>query len=222
MTLTTSSSPNTSPAVPEPSSAPAPLALPSASPALVEQGRGASNVLGMLLVIAAEAMILGAILAAYFTIKGASPNWPPGGVNVGTYVPTVVTITAVMSMFSMAWAVNAVRRHDVRNAVIAIVLTIVFGLAMANAQLFGLARAGFGAQKHAYGTLYYLLIGFHIAQLVAGLVMLIVVAARVLAGHFSAEDHQPVRAVSYFWYWACAAWFAALTALFLMSPHATK
>lgn len=219
--MTVTASPQTSPSTPEPAPTPEPLALPSGSPALVEQGRGASTVLGMLLVIAAEAMILGAILAAYFTIKGGAPDWPPKGVNVGTYVPTVVTITAVMSMFSMAWAVNAVRRHDARNAVFAVVLTIVFGLAMANAQVFGLARIGFGADKHAYGTLYYLLIGFHLAQLVAGLVMLIIVGARILAGHFSAEDHQPVRAVSYFWYFSCAAWFAALTALFLMSPHAT-
>lgn len=220
--MTVTASPETAPSAPEASGAPEPLALPSGSVALVEQGRGASNVLGVLLIITAEAMILGAILAAYFAIKGGSPNWPPKGVKVGTYIPTVVTVTAVMSMFSMAWAVNAVRRHDVRNAVFAVVLTIIFGLAMANAQLFGLARVGFGARQHAYGTLYYLLIGFHVAQLVAGLVMLVVVGARVLAGHFSAEDHQPVRAVAYFWYFACAAWFAALTALFLMSSHATS
>jgi heme/copper-type cytochrome/quinol oxidase subunit 3 len=219
--VTVTASPETSPAAPEPSTAPEPLALPSGSATLIEEGRGATNVLGMLLVMAAETMILGAILAAYFTIKGGAPDWPPKGVNVGTYVPTVVTITAVMSMFSMAWAVNSVRRHDVRNAAFAVILTIVFGLAMANAQLFGLARIGFGADKHAYGTLYYLLIGFHVAQLVAGLIMLVVVGARVLAGHFSEEDHQPVRAVAYFWYYACAVWFAVVTALFLLSPHAT-
>lgn len=201
-------------------SPPAPLTLPAGAQPRPEEGRGATTVLGTLLVIAADAMVLVAFLAVYFSIRSGAPSWPPKGVKVGTYIPTVVTITAAMSSFSVAWALSAFRRHDQRNATFAVVLTIVLGLAMVNAQVYALSKAGFGVGKHAYGTLYYLLIGYHIAHLVAGIVLLVVVGARGLAGQFRTDDHQPARAAAFFWQYGCVAWYVAVTVLFLMSPHA--
>lgn len=217
---TTMSSTGAAGAVADTGAAPDAVALPAGGQPRQEEGRGASTVLGMLLTITADAMILGSILAMYFAIRSGSSSWPPSGVKLGTYIPTVVTITAAMSMFSVAWALSAVRRHDQRNATVAVVLTIVLGLAMVNAQIFGLAEIGFGAGAHAYGTLYYLLVGYHIAHLIIGVIMLSVVGARALAGHFKADDYQPVRAAAISWHYGCAAWFVIVTALFLMSPHA--
>ena len=179
------------------------------------------TVLGMLLVVGAEAMVLGTLLATYFAIKGGSPRWPAKGVKLGTYLPTVITITAAMSAVAAAWMVHAVRRNDQRNGFAAAVLTIVLGLAMANAQWYSMHKAGFAASKHAYGTLYYLLIGFHLVHLVAGIVMLVIVAGQILAGHVHRDDGN-VRAASIFWQFGNAAWFSIMFTLFALSRHAHK
>ena len=176
--------------------------------------------LGMLLVVAADSMALVTLLVAYFTIRGGSPKWPAAGVQVGTYIPTVLTITAAMSALSVAWVLFAVRHNDQRNAFAAALLTVVLGLAMANAQWYAMTNANFGPGDHAYGTLYHLLLGYHLAHLLAGLVMVGVVAAQTLAGHYSREDHEPVRAAALFWQYGNVVWFTVLTTLFLLSPHA--
>jgi len=171
----------------------------------------------MVLILAADFMILGTLLAAFFALKGGAAAWPPRGVKLDIYLPTVVTITAALSAVSMGWAVFAVRRHDVGNAIAALVLTIVFGLAMANLQWYSMSKAPFGVARHSYGTMYDLLIGYHLVHLVIGIVMIVVVGCRTLAGHFGRESSEPVRAVSMFWQYGNIAWAVILAALFFFS-----
>ncbi len=178
--------------------------------------------LGMLLLLGADAMVLVTLVVAYFTIRGGSPKWPAPGVNLGTYIPTVLTITAVMSALSVAWMLFATRENDQRNAFAAALLTIVLGLAMANVQWYAMINAKFGPSDHAYGTLYHLFLGYHLAHLLAGLAIVGVVAAQTLAGHYSREDHEPVRAAALFWQYGNVAWFTALTVLFLLTHHAHR
>ena len=175
--------------------------------------------LGTLLIVAADAMVLAGIVAAYFGVKDGSAAWPPKGVSVGTYIPTIVTITAVMACFSVQWGLYATRRNDQRNAGMAMVMTVLFGVAMANAEWLAFTRAGFGVSAHAYGTFYYLLIGYHLVHLLAATVLLILVAGRALVGHFSRDRHEPVRAVTIFFQYTNAVWFAVVTVLFLLSKN---
>lgn len=185
----------------------------TASPPAIPGG----TVMGMALVVAADLLILGTLLAAFFALKGGSSAWPPRGVKIDTYIPTVMTITAVLSMASMGWAVYAVRRHDVGNAVAAMVLTIVFGLAMFNLQWYAIDKAPFSIDTHAYGTIYNLLLGFHMVQVAIGIVMIVVVGCRVLAGHFGEEFNEPMRAVGLFWQFGCTAWLVIVVCVFFIS-----
>lgn len=202
----------------------APLALPSgAAPEPLPAGRPpGTTLLGMKLLLAADAMVLLCLLVAFFVIKGGSPRWPASGVKLGTYIPTVVTITTAMVAASVSWMVWCVRRNDQRNVVVAAVLTVVLGLAIGNAQWYAMTHAGFGPSAHAYATLYFLLIGYHLAHVMAAIVMVVVVAGQSLAGHYGPDDHDPVAAAALFWQYSNVAWLAVMTALFLLSHHAHK
>lgn len=197
------------------------LALPSAervAPASARPDTPTTS-LGTLLVIAADAMALAGILAAYFGVKDGSSAWPPKGVSVGTYIPTMVTITAVMASFSVQWGLFASRRNDQRNAAMAMVMTVFLGVAMANAEWLAFTRAGFGVSAHAYGTFYYLLIGYHLVHVLVATVLLMLVAGRALAGHFSRDRHEPVRAVTIFFHYTNAVWFVVVTVLHLLGKN---
>ncbi len=176
-----------------------------------------ATVLGMALILAADLMLLGTLLAVFFSLKGGAASWPPKGVKLDIYLPMVVTITAAMSAISMGWAVFAVRRHDVGNAIAAMVLTIVFGLAMANLQWYSMTKAPFGVANHSYGTMYTLLINYHLVHLLIGIVMIVVVGCRTLAGHFGRERSEPVRAVAMFWQYGNIAWAIIAVAVFFVS-----
>jgi heme/copper-type cytochrome/quinol oxidase subunit 3 len=177
------------------------------------------TVLGTLVLVVADAVVLGTLVAIYFALKTGAPSWPPRGVRLGIYLPTVVTVTAAMSAFSVQWAIWALRRNDQRNAVIGIIMTVVFALAIVNAEWYMLQRAGFGPSKHAYGTLYYTLFGFHMVHVVAAIVALVVVGVRAVAGHFSSDNLDGARAAAVLWHYANVVWLTVLITVYFLSKH---
>lgn len=213
--------PATAANLPVPAADMAPIVLPTGDPAPGRPGRPrrGTATIGMLLLVTADAMVLAAMVATYLAIKAGSSDWPPIGVHVSTYPPTMISITAVMSAFSVQWAVFAARRQDGRNATFAMVLTLILGVAMANLEWLSFTRTHFGVKAHPYGTLYYLLIGYHLVHLVIAILVALVLSFRTVAGHFSTDRHDPLRAGAVLWQYGNAVWFVVVTTLFLLSRH---
>jgi len=198
--------------------APSPLALPSGvkpTPARVLPDR--TRALGVYLFMVADFMVLAAIVAAYFAVKDGSSAWPPVDVGVGTYIPFVVTITLIMASAAAQWAVRAMRANDQRNVGIALVFAAFLGLATANVEWAAFDKAGFGVADHAYGTFYFLLIGFHMVHLVAAVGLILLLAGRSFAGHFSADHHDPLRSGLLYFQYTNAVWFTVFTVVFVLS-----
>lgn len=214
--------PVTSGNLPVPAADATPVVLPTGEalpgPVPGRPRRGTSTI-GTLLFCTADMMILAAVVAVYISIKEGSTTWPPTGVSVSTYVPTMISITAVMSIASMQWGVYSARRNDGRNAGMALVLTLFLGLAMANLEWLTFVRSGFGFNDHTYGTLYDLLIGYHLLHLLAALLVAVLLAFRTVAGHFTEDRHDALRAGAVFWQYTNVVWFVVVTVLFIISRH---
>ncbi len=208
--------------LPVPASGLAPVVLPTGAPLpgpVPGRPRPGTTTIGTLLFVTADFMVLGAIVAVYLAIKEGSVTWPPTGVEVGTYIPTMMTITAVMSAFSVQWGMFAARRNDGRNAAMALGLTLFLGVAMANLDWLSFVRSGFGFNAHPYGTLYSLLIGFHLLHVLAAIVVVMMLAFRTVAGHFTGDRHDALRAGAVLWQYSNAVWFVVVTVLFILSRH---
>ena len=208
--------------LPVPATDTAPVVLPTGEalpgPVPGRPRRGTSTI-GTLLVCTADFMVLAAVVAVYLAIKEGSTTWPPRGVEVSTYIPTMITITALMSGLSMQWAVFAARRNDGRNAALAVILTLFFGLSILNLEWLTFVRSGFGFNDHTYGTLYDVLIGYHVLHLLVAMLVALVLAFRTMAGHFSDDRHDALRAGAVFWQYTNVVWFVVVTVLFILSRH---
>jgi heme/copper-type cytochrome/quinol oxidase subunit 3 len=208
--------------LPVPASDQAPLVLPTGEPLpgpVPGRPRRGTSTIGTLLLVTADAMVLAAVVAIYIAIKEGSVTWPPRGVHVGTYIPTMITITAIMSGFSVQWGMFSARRNDGRNAVMALILTLFLGIAMANLEWLTFVRSGFGFNDHTYGTLYDVLIGYHLLHLLIAVVAVLVLSFRTMAGHFSGDRHDALRAGAVYWQYTNVVWFVVVTVLFLLSRH---
>jgi heme/copper-type cytochrome/quinol oxidase subunit 3 len=208
--------------LPVPASDAAPMVLPTGEPLpgpVPGRPRRGTSTIGTLLFCTADFMILAAVIAVYLAIKEGSTTWPPRGVSVSTYVPTMITITALMSGISMQWGIFAARRNDGRNAAMAMILTLFFGLAVINLEWLTFVRSGFGFNDHTYGTLYDILIGFHVLHLVVAIGVALVLTFRTMAGHFSDDRHDALRAGAVFWQYTNVVWFTVVTVLFILSRH---
>ncbi|HWI03392.1 MAG TPA: cytochrome c oxidase subunit 3 [Acidimicrobiales bacterium] len=200
----------------------APVVLPTGEPLpgpVPGRPRRGSSTIGTLLFVTADAMVLAAVVAVYLGIKEGATTWPPLGVSVSTYLPTMITITVLMSGFSVQWGIFAARRNDGRNASIALILTLFLGLAAANLEWLTFVRTGFGFNEHTYGTLFDILTGYHLLHLLAAIVVLLVLAFRTMAGHFTDDRHDALRAGAVFWQYTNVVWFIVVTVLFLLSRH---
>ena len=188
---------------------------------------GISNpVLGMLLFITSEVMFFGGLFAAYFSIRANTLQWPP--INPETSEPFHLailpfvgpaTILLILSSVTCQFAVWAIRRDDrvgfLRNMTVTVVLGIVF-LAMQVTDYAILGGEGLTLSSGTYGTTYYTLTGFHGAHVLGGVIMLIVVLYRGMAGQFSARHYDAVEGASLYWHFVDVVWILLFSLLYLL------
>src|SRR5947209_13980354 len=174
--------------------------------------RGVSNVATAILV-AGESMLLFGLVAAYYALRAEAFKWPP--VGLGTYLPTMIALTMVMTAVTLQWAIWAIRRNDQRTTLAALGITIFFALAVLNGQWYQLAHLRFGPAATTYGTFVYVLTGFHMVNVIAGIVVLGAVLGRTVGGEFDADDHDSLTAAAVFWQFTNVAGLIAYAVLFL-------
>lgn len=182
------------------------------APTEAPRPRGIANV-GTALFVAGEFMALCALVAAYYGLRSQSFNWPQ--VGLGTYLPTMVACTMVMSAVTIQWAIWSIRRNDQRTTLAALGITIFLAFAVLNAQWYELAHLKFDIGAHPYGTFVYLLTGFHMVNVIAGIVVLCAALGRTVGGEFAADDHDTLTAAAIFWQFANVAGLVAFAVLFL-------
>src|SRR5881227_1084214 len=105
------------------------------------------------LFVAGDFMALCALVAGYYAVRSQAFKWPP--VNLGTYLPTMIALTMVMTAVTIQWAVWAIRRNDQRTCLAALGITIFFAFAILNGQWYELAHLHFDVAAHTYGTFVY-------------------------------------------------------------------
>ena len=174
--------------------------------------RGVSNV-ATALFVAGDFMALCGLVAAYYALRAQAFKWPP--VSLGTYLPTMIAITMVMTAVTIQWAIWAIRHNDQRTTLAALGITIFFALAVLNGQWYQLAHLRFGPAATPYGTFVYVLTGFHMVNVIAGIVVLGAVLGRTVGGEFDADDHDTLTAATVFWQFTNIAGLIAYAVLFL-------
>ena len=182
------------------------------APVEAPRPRGVSNIATGFLV-AAGFMVLMALVAAYYAIRAQSFGWPP--VGLGTYLPSMVAGTILLSAVTIQWAIWAIRHDDQRTCLAAIGLTIFFAFAVLNGQWYGLAHLKFDIGATTYGTFVYVMTGFHMVTVIAGLVVLGAVLGRTVGGEFSADDHETLTAAAIYWQFANVVGLVVYSVLFL-------
>ena len=191
---------------------------------------GISNpILGMLLFICSEVMFFSGLFAAYFSVRAASPHWPP---TVAENVPAELaerfnlhgepfyalglTVILIISSVTCQLGVWAIRRNDRTGFIRAFGVTLILGIVFLIGQIYDYSTIGFGVSDTPFGTTFYTLTGFHGAHVFGGAVMLSVILYRGLAGQFSSKHHDAVEAVSLYWHFVDVVWIALFSTLYIL------
>lgn len=163
--------------------------------------------LGMKLFIASEVMFFFSFFWAYFHLS-LSPSvlfgggvWPPFYIDlVDPYgLPLLNTAILISSGITVTWSQKNIAKGNLEAGKHSLLATILLGILFTIFQAHEYGELSFGISGTAYGSVFYMITGFHGFHVIVGTLFLIVCYIRMVKNHFLSSCH--VGYVCAIWYW---------------------
>jgi heme/copper-type cytochrome/quinol oxidase subunit 3 len=168
-----------------------------------ELPRPRTLLVGTVFAIVACGMFFAGAFGIYIKLRNdaitAGDEWLAAG-QISLVPGGMMMATAAMSVVTMAWAVQAIGNDDRKNAYLALGLTLLFGVANINQQVFYYNDMKLEVQGDIADLLIYVITGAHVAMLIGAMVFVALAAFRALAGQYTSRQSDGIQAASYFWY----------------------
>ncbi|MDD9911773.1 MAG: cytochrome c oxidase subunit 3 [Alphaproteobacteria bacterium] len=166
-----------------------------------------ANRYGMLFFIVSEIMFFAAFFAAFFYLGNYNISWPPENIpSIDIHLPIINTLLLLTSGVTITWAHHAVLDGHRKTAILTTMLTWQLGVLFLIAQAYEYMHAGFGMSGGAYGTVFYMLTGFHGFHVLVGSIMIMVLHNRLAKGDFSEKHHFYFEATAWYWHFVDVVW----------------
>jgi heme/copper-type cytochrome/quinol oxidase subunit 3 len=112
------------------------------------------------------------------------------GVLINPYkLPLLNTVILLLSGAYLTLSHKLLRIDRFLYAIYALMVTIFLALSFIGCQIYEYTYAGFSLSDGIYGSLFFMLTGFHGFHVVIGTIFLIVCLGKFLSNHFTRTDH---------------------------------
>lgn len=179
---------------------------------------------GMILFIISEIMFFSAFFWA-FLHNSLVPSieigniWPPK--NIITLdpksLPLVNTIILLSSGISITWAHKAIIQNNRQAVINGIIITIFYGVIFSFIQYYEYLESYFNINDGIYGSLFFLLTGFHGFHVLVGSLFLIICLIRQIFYHFNSNHHLGFECAIYYWHFVDVVWLFLFILVYVWS-----
>ncbi|MCT1443768.1 heme-copper oxidase subunit III [Corynebacterium sanguinis] len=177
---------------------------------------------GTIAFLAQELMFFAGLFAMYFTSRANGMtvgDWENQTEHLNVMFGLIITIVLVLSSVTSQMGVFAAERGDVyglrRWFGITIALGVVF-LGLVAFEWYEMVSHGVTPQASVYGSVFYIITGFHMAHVTAGIIAFIVVMMRVAKSKFTPAQATAAMATSYYWHFVDVIWIGVFVTLYLV------
>ena len=137
----------------------------------------------------------------FHVYKDVIPAWGIPAINTIILLASGVTVTLAH------WALKENKRRALSCWLLAtVILGFVFVVMQADEYAHAYHELNLTLESGIYGTTFFMLTGFHGLHVTLGAIMLTVIWARTLKGHFSEERHFAFEAVAWYWHFVDVVW----------------
>ncbi|SEO91305.1 cytochrome c oxidase subunit 3 [Aquisalimonas asiatica] len=156
-------------------------------------------------------------------------SWPTAGPGMldldyqamGAWaLPTINTLILLTSGVTLTWAHHAIKENHRQKVIIGLALTVALGLLFSSIQAYEYVYAwedlNLRMDTGIYGSLFYMLTGFHGVHVIVGALTLFVILIRVIKGHFTADDHFGFEAAAWYWHFVDVVWLGLFVFVYLI------
>ncbi len=175
----------------------------------------------MWLFLVTDALLFAGFLASYGFVRLASPAWPDRGDVFNMGLIGVMTFVLITSSATMATAVGASQRGDLRRATRFTLLTMVGGLVFLGMQVYewsSLIHEGATLSSNPWGvsafsSFFFTITGFHGTHVLIGVIILGLTGLRLRSGRASAAG---VELAGLYWHFVDLVWVFIFTVFYLI------
>jgi len=137
-------------------------------------------------------------IGGVFKVRGA---WGLPAINTAILLTSGVTLT---------WAHHALKEMKRFQLIIGLGLTVLLGAIFMYFQALEYGHAfndlNLNMGSGIYGSTFFMLTGFHGFHVTIGTIMLLVILARCIYGHFNPKNHFAFEAVAWYWHFVDVVW----------------
>jgi cytochrome c oxidase subunit 3 len=141
-------------------------------------------------------------------------QWPTSGPGIteaftpmGAWgLPAINTLILLVSGATLTWAHWGLLKNNRKQLTFGLIFTVALGVIFLFLQAYEYTEAEFTIKTGIYGATFFMLTGFHGLHVTMGAIMLTVILFRVMAGHFTAEDHFGFEGVAWYWHFVDVVW----------------
>jgi cytochrome c oxidase subunit 3 len=182
-------------------------------------GALANGYWGMIALIVTEAALFVYLEFSYYyyAVQPHAGSWPPNGPpNIRLSLPNTLLLLA--SSFVVWWGERGTKRGMRLQQTVALTLGFLMGAAFVFIQGLEWEDQKFSLSSGSYGSLFFIVTGFHMAHVVVGLLLLAAVAVWSFAGYFGPARSAPVSIAAVYWHFVDAAWITVFF-MFYLTPR---
>ena len=177
---------------------------------------------GTIVFLAQELMFFAGLFAMYFTSRAngmKTGDWAVQTDHLNVLFGTIITIVLVTSSVTSQLGVFAAEKGDVFGLrkwfTVTIALGVIF-LGLVAYEWAEMVMHGVTPQSSVYGSVFYIITGFHMAHVTAGILAFVVVILRVAKSKFTPAQATAAMVTSYYWHFVDVIWIGVFVTLYLV------
>ena len=134
------------------------------------------------------------------------------------WLPTINTALLLSSGVTLTIAHHALRAGHRAQTILFMWITVLLGLTFVFVQGYEYFHAyhelNLKLTSGAYGSTFFMLTGFHGFHVIVGMLMLLFITLRLMAGHFTAERHFGFEGAAWYWHFVDVVWLGLYTLVY--------